>query len=70
MDKLNLFVTIWAPNASLYDWHYILHLGHLADAFIRNDLQEEHLSEERETIYHSYYSKDIHNEHMQSIYNC
>ena len=46
---------------------FILHLRHLADAFIQSNLQYVHLSEERETtIYCCRYSKDVHRTKCQA----
>ena len=45
-----------------------LHTGHLADACIQSDLQEVHLSEERETIiYRCRYSKEVHRTKCQAL---
>ena len=49
-------------------WIYLyLHLGNIADAFIQSDLQQVHLSEERETIYRCRYIKDVHRNKCQAL---
>ena len=59
----------WSLPNKLWD-EYLdelhLHLGRLADSSIQSNLQEVHLSEERETIYRCRYSKDVHGTKCQS----
>ena len=44
-----------------------LHLGHSADTFIPSDLQQEHLSEESETIYRCRNVKDVHRNKCRAL---
>ena len=44
-----------------------LHLGHLADTFMKSHLQYVHLSEEREAIYGCQYSNNAHRIRYQAF---